>query len=118
MYGDAVVTATRKVALSSGWSLHGNQDGAPFGWLATSTPSVSSSQPMSPQRPEMGTGLPAYRMSILKVSPAPIGRSGLIRSLSGRCGEPRRPAVDPDVLDPEPAEVEAEPGQRLRRPRR
>ena len=84
VYRDAVVSATRKVALSSGRSLHGNQDGDPFGWLATSTPSVSSSQPMSPHRPEMGTGVPAYRISIWKVAPCPIGRSGLIRSLPGR----------------------------------
>jgi hypothetical protein len=69
VYADAVLNETRKPALSSGRSLHGNQDGDPIGWLATSAPSVNSSQPMSPHRPEMGTGVPAYRTSILKVVP-------------------------------------------------
>jgi hypothetical protein len=84
VYAEEVVSETRNVALAPGWSSHGNQDGDPFGWLATSTPSVSSSQPRSPHRPEMGTGLPAYRMSTRNVSQAPIGRSGRICSLSGR----------------------------------
>nr|BFE73621.1 hypothetical protein GCM10020092_069220 [Actinoplanes digitatis] len=84
-YGEAVVSATRKAALSPGRSLQGNHDGDPFGWLATSAPSVSSSHPTSPHRPEMGTGLPAYRMSTRNVSPAKMGRSGRMCSLSGRC---------------------------------
>ena len=34
--------------MSSGRSLQGNQVGAPCGWAATMTPSLSSSQPASP----------------------------------------------------------------------
>ena len=42
--------AIRYGALRSGRSSHGNQDGAPMGWLATSTPSVNCSQPSPPNR--------------------------------------------------------------------
>ena len=49
------------MALLSGRSLHGNQDGAPCGWAATITPSSSSSQPASPSTLEgTGRGLPEY----------------------------------------------------------
>ena len=52
------MTAIRNGAFWLGWSLHGNQVGAPLGWPATSTPSVSSSQPTSPHTDGAGRGLP------------------------------------------------------------
>lgn len=58
VYGDGVVTAIWYVALSAGRSLHGNQEGAPTGWLATSAPSVSSSQPRPPHGLRTGRGFP------------------------------------------------------------
>ena len=58
-YGESVVSRMRNGALDEGWSSQGNQLAAPLGWPATSTPSVSSSQPTSPQAPRMGRGLPA-----------------------------------------------------------
>jgi hypothetical protein len=57
-YGESVVSRMWNGALEDGWSSHGNQLAAPLGWLATRTPSVSSSQPTSPQAPRMGRGLP------------------------------------------------------------
>ena len=49
------------VALLSGRSLHGNHVGAPCGWAATMTPSVSSSQPASSRcRALRVPGEPAY----------------------------------------------------------
>ena len=58
MYSDSVRTVIRNVALFEGWSLHGNHVEAPMGCPATRTPSSSSSQPMSPQVPIAGCGLP------------------------------------------------------------
>ena len=58
VYGDGVVIARRYAALSAGRSLQGYQDGAPTGWLATSAPSVSSSQPRPPHGLRTGLGLP------------------------------------------------------------
>ncbi|SII95805.1 Uncharacterised protein [Mycobacteroides abscessus subsp. abscessus] len=58
VYSDSVRTVIRNVALFEGWSLHGNHVEAPMGCPATRTPSSSSSQPMSPQVPIAGCGLP------------------------------------------------------------
>ena len=85
VYRLGAVTAIRYVALSAGRSLHGNQDGAPTGWLATSAPSVSSSQPMSPQRLRTGRGLPAYSTVTTNGVPAGTGRTGRTRSFPSRC---------------------------------
>ena len=52
------VAVTAKVAVSAGCSLTGNQVDAPLGWEATSTPSVSSSQPTGPHSEGVGPGLP------------------------------------------------------------
>jgi hypothetical protein len=57
-YAEAVVIAILYAALRSGRSSQGNQDGAPIGWLATSTPSVSCSQPRVPKRLFIGLGAP------------------------------------------------------------
>ncbi|GAA3118221.1 hypothetical protein GCM10020254_76500 [Streptomyces goshikiensis] len=71
-------------ALSAGRSLQGYQDGAPTGWLATSAPSVSSSQPMPPQGLRTGLGLPAQCTSTVKAAPAAGGLAGRIRSFPPR----------------------------------
>ncbi len=62
------------VALSSGRSLQGNQVGAPCGWPATITPSVSSSQPASPTVLLFITvGRPEYLTLTSNVVPVVIG---------------------------------------------
>jgi hypothetical protein len=58
VYGASQLIAMRNVALLLGWSLQGNQDAAPDGWLATMTPSASSSQPSSPHGLFTGCGAP------------------------------------------------------------
>ena len=86
----------------AGWSLHGNQDGAPIGWLATSAPSVSSSQPTSPQRLRTGRGLPRVAHLDRERGPAAPAAPGVTCSLPPRAGVTRgRPPVDQHLVDPE-----------------
>lgn len=72
-------------ALSAGRSLHGYQEGAPIGWLATNAPSSSSSQPSSPQGLVTGLGLPDQCTSTVNAAPARIGFGGRMRNRPPRC---------------------------------
>ncbi len=84
-YADGVVTEIWYDALSAGRSLHGYHDGAPMGWLATSAPSSSSSQPSPPHGLLTGSGLPDQCTSTVKAAPARTGLAGRTRSLPPRC---------------------------------
>ncbi len=84
-YAEGVVIEIWYDALSAGRSLHGYHDGAPTGWLATSAPSTSSSQPSPPHGLLTGFGFPDHCTSTVNAAPARIGFAGRTRSLPPRC---------------------------------
>ena len=99
--------------MSSGRSLQGNQVGAPCGWAATITPSLSSSHPASPSVLDFRiAGWPEYFTRTSNSVPGGDRPGQPHREGAVAVGVARRGlAVDADPRDAEAVQVQPEPGE-------